>query len=210
MFKLNFKIALRNIWRNRTSSLINISGLAIGLAACLLLLLYVAYEWSFDRQWKDADQIYQVMTNRESADGGIEESSWSTGNMVGPVLKQEYPVVKAMARMSWDAPTLIANGTNSFKRKARFADADILKIFSFTFIYGNAESALSSPGNVVLTESTARVLFGRTDVLNKSVRFDDKRDMKITGVIKDPVKNTSTGFDYLLLWSLYESLNDWV
>ena len=210
MFKLNFKIALRNIWRNRTSSLINISGLAIGLAACLLLLLYVAYEWSFDRQWKDADQIYQVMTNRESANGGIEESSWSTGNTVGPVLKQEYPVVKAMARMSWDAPTLIANGTNSFKRKARFADADILKIFSFTFISGNAETALSSPGNVVLTESTARVLFGQTDVLNRTVRFDDKREMKITGVIKDPLKNTSVGFDYLLPWSLYESLNDWV
>jgi putative ABC transport system permease protein len=80
MFKLNLKIALRNLWRNKTSSVINIVGLAAGLSACLLLLLYVNYEMNFDRHFKDADKIYQVMTNFEDATGKITSTGYSPGN----------------------------------------------------------------------------------------------------------------------------------
>ncbi len=77
MIRLNFKIALRNLWKNKTSSIINIIGLAVGLSACLLLLLYVNYQWNFDRQYKDADQIYQVMTNFQDASGKITSTGWN-------------------------------------------------------------------------------------------------------------------------------------
>lgn len=210
MFKLNLKITLRNLWRNKTSSLINISGLAIGLASCLLLMLYVSYEKSYDNYGKDAGQIYKVMTNFLDIHRKIESTGELTGNMIGPVLKENYPEVKAMSRYEWGGPKLIANGTKSFKKSGRFADTDILNVFDYTFISGDQKTALNEPDNVIVTESTAKLLFGTTDVLNKTVRFENKLSLKITGVVKDIPGNTSVYFDFLMPWSLYETQFDWV
>lgn len=210
MFKLNLKITLRNLWRNKTSSLINISGLAIGLASCLLLMLYVSYERSYDNHGKDAGQVYKVMTNFLDIHKKIESTGELTGNMIGPVLKENYPAVKAMSRYEWGGPKLIANGTKSFKKSGRFADADILNVFDYTFISGDQKTALNEPDNVIVTESTAKLLFGSTDVLNKTVRFENKLSLKITGVVKDIPGNTSVYFDFLMPWSLYETQLDWV
>jgi len=210
MFKLNLKIALRNLWRNKTSSFINISGLAIGLASCLLLLLYVSYEWSYDKQGKDSANIYQVLINFIGTDGKIRGTGTQTPGVMGPVLKQDYAGIVAMSRVVNDEAMLIANETKGFKRRGRFADADILNIFDYNFIAGNPKTALNNPGNVIVTASTARVLFGTTDVLNKSVRFENKYELKITGVIQDLPGNTSFNFDYLLPWSLFENMFDWV
>ncbi|MBB6269830.1 ABC-type antimicrobial peptide transport system permease subunit [Pedobacter cryoconitis] len=210
MFKLNLKIALRNLWRNKTSSFINISGLAIGLASCLLLLLYVSYEWSYDNQGKDASYVYKVLTNYLDINKRIEGTGENTGNMAGPKLKEDYPAVQAMSRYEWGGPKLIANGTKSFKKRGRFADADILNIFEYTFLSGDRKTALDAPNNVIVTASTAQTLFGTTDVLNKTVRFDNKLSLKITGVIKDLPGNTSVYFDFLMPWSLYETQFDWV
>ena len=87
MFKLNLKIALRNLWRSKTSSIINIIGLAIGLSACLLLLLYVNYEMNYDRHFKDADKIYQVMTNFQDANGKITSTGGSPGDGIAMAIK---------------------------------------------------------------------------------------------------------------------------
>jgi len=209
MFKLNFKIALRNIWRNRTSSLINISGLAIGLAACLLLLLYVSYEWSFDKQGKDADQVYRILTNYTDENGEINGTGTGTGNAIGPVLKQDYPRVKSAARVAEQGKLLLANGTKSFKKEGIFADASILEMFDYTFVYGDRNTALKDPDNIILTESTAKLLFGTTDVLNKVVRYENIIDLKVTGVIKDIPGNTSNYFDALMPWSLHEQTSSW-
>ena len=210
MFKLNLKIALRNLWRNKTSSFINISGLAIGLASCLLLLLYVSYEFSYDSHGKHAADVYKVMTNALDINKKVESTGGNTGNAIGPVLKENYPAVKAMSRFEWGGPKLIANGNKSFKKSGRFADADILNVFDYTFISGDRKTALAAPNNVVITESTAKILFGTTDVLNKAVRFENKMNLKITGVIKDLPGNTSVYFDFLMPWSLYETQLDWV
>jgi len=211
MFKLNLKIALRNLWRNKTSSIVNISGLAIGLAACLLLLLYVSYEWYFDKQGKGIEDVYQVMINFEKADGLVTGTGASTPNTIGPVLKESYPEVKSMSRIDvYGELKLIANKDNSFKKRSRFADADILNVFDYNFIAGDKKTALNAPNNVIVTESMARLLFGTSDVLNQSVRFEDKVNLKITGVIKDLPENSSIQFDYLLPWTLYEGMYDWV
>ncbi|RAJ20669.1 ABC transporter permease [Pedobacter cryoconitis] len=210
MFKLNLKITLRNLWRNKTSSLINISGLAIGLASCLMLMLYVSYERSYDNHGKDAGQVYKVMTNFLDINKRIESTGGLTGNMIGPALKEDYPAVKAMSRYEWGGPKLIANGTKSFKKSGRFADADILNVFDYTFVSGNQKTALNEPNNVIVTESTAKLLFGTTDVLNKTVRFENKISLKITGVVKDIPGNSSVYFDFLMPWSLYQTQFDWV
>ncbi|MET1054141.1 MAG: ABC transporter permease [Pedobacter sp.] len=209
MFKLNFKIALRNIWKNKTSSLINISGLAIGLAACLMLLLYVSYEWNFDKQSKDNANTYQVMMNHRGVDGQITETGQSTSNVMAPLFKQKYSWVKTSARLSWAAPYLVSANHTGFKKTGAFADPGILDIFDYTFIYGDQRTALNAPNSVIITESTAKLFFGTTDVLNKSIRFQDKLDLKITGVIRDLPANMSRSFDYLMPWSFYESQFEW-
>jgi len=210
MYQLNLKIALRNIWKNKTSSLINISGLAIGLAACFMLLLYVSYEWNFDKQTKDDANTYQVMMNYKGANGEIAETGRSTSNVIAPLFKQKYSWVKTSARLSWASPFLMSNGNTSFKKMVQFADPGILNIFDYTFIHGDPRSALNLPNSVIITESTARLFFGTADVLNRFVRFQNQLDMQITGVIKDLPANMSRSFDYLMPWSVYESQFAWV
>ncbi|KRT15426.1 hypothetical protein ASU31_13795 [Pedobacter ginsenosidimutans] len=207
MFRLNLKIALRNLWRNKVSSFINVIGLAIGLAACLMLLLYVTYEWNFDKQAKESANVFTTMTNIPGDNGKISGTFEGSTTAFGPAIKQSLPELRYMARMDYGGKNLIANGQNAFKRQSKFAEPDILKMYDYEFIYGNASTALSNPNSVILTESTAKVLFGTADVLNKSVRFKDRLDLNITGVIKDQPDNSSNKFDYLMPWSLYETID---
>lgn len=210
MFKLNFKIALRNIWRNKMSSVINIGGLAIGLAACLLLLLYVSYEWNFDRQTMDHANTYKLLMNGISSGGEVQSTAVSTTNVLAPMLKAGYPEVAAAARIDNLGDKLVAAGQNSFKQKGVFADPDLLNIFDYSFISGNRKKALSAPESVIISESMARLLFGTTAVLNRTIRFDDKINLKITGVIRNMTLNTSVYFDFLMPWSLDEKLTPWI
>lgn len=208
MFKLNFKIALRNLLRNKTASLINISGLAIGLAACLMLLLYVAYEWNYDRAYKN--EIYQVMVNFADGNKQITATGDQAPNVLAKTLKQEVPEIDHIARVLWPVKRLFANGENTFKIEGRYADAEILKIFDYQFISGSPDKAFNDPNSVILTESAAKRLFGSTDVLNKVLKYENQVDVKVTGVIKDHAANTTYKFDCLVPWTLYEKLDDWV
>jgi len=208
MFKLNLKIALRNLWKNKTSSFINVVGLAIGLAACLMLLLYVTYEWNFDKQAKESANVFTTMTNILGDNGKIAVTFEGSTTAFGPTIKQVLPELRYMARMDYGGKNLIANGQNAFKRQSKFAEPDILKMYDYQFIQGDPNTALKSPNSVIITESTAKVLFGTTDVLNKIVRFKDQFDLNITGVIKDQPDNSSNKFDYLMPWSLYETVDE--
>jgi putative ABC transport system permease protein len=210
MFKLNLKIAIRNLWMHKTSSLINVIGLAIGLASCLMLMLYVAYEWNFDRQFKGSEQVYQVMTNFQDAEGKISATNELTGNGIAAVIKQEIPDVDVVARVAYAGQSLIANGLNSFKRDAKFADPGLLKIYNYEFIAGNPETALSTPNSIILTQHMAELLFPAGNALNQSVRYNDANDLKVTGIIADLAPNSSNTFDFLMPWSFYEKLYDWV
>lgn len=208
MFRLNLKIALRNLWKNKTSSFINVIGLAIGLAACLMLLLYVTYEWNFDKQAKEAAHVYTTMTNIEGDNRKISGTFEGSVTAFGPAIKAALPEVMYTARMDYGKENLIANGTNAFKRKSKFAETDIFKMYDYKFIQGSAKTALNNPNSILLTESTAKLLFGSTDVLNKVVRFKDKYDLNITAVIRDQAENSSNKFDYLMPWSFYESIDE--
>lgn len=210
MFRLNLKIALRNLWRNKTSSVINIVGLAVGLSACLLLLLYVNYEMNFDRHFKDSDKVYQVMTNFQDANGKITSTGGVPGNGIAMAIKTKIPEVNELTRIGGGDESLIANHENVFKKRDLFADPEILKIFNYEFIAGNPATALNAPDAVILTASTAKLLFGSTDVLNKTVRYQNRNNLKVSGVIKDLPANTSFRFDYLMPWSFFESINDYV
>ena len=210
MFKLNFKIALRNLWRNKTSSLINIGGLALGLSSCLLLMLYAGYELGYDKQYKNADFIYQGMVNAYDETGRIARTHGATQNALAPALKDGFPGVLYAARTTDRYKRLVAHHTHSLKLDNRYADPDFLQIFPFNFISGNPEKALSDPNSILLTESAAKRLFGTTDVLNRAVKFENQADLKVTAVIKDLPANVSYPFETLVPWAVYEHLNDWV
>jgi len=204
MFRLNLKIALRNLWRNKTSSFINIIGLAIGLAACLMLLLYVSYEWKFDKQSKNWQNLYVAMTNVPGEDNKITHTFNGTTTALGPLLSQHLPEVKCVSRMNYGNKALIANEQNSYKKDAKFAEPDIFKMYDYHFIFGDAKTALQNPRSVVLTKSTAKLLFGNIDVLGKSVRYQDQENLAVTAVIEDLPENSSNRFDFLMPWSFYE------
>ncbi len=209
MFKLNLKIALRNLWKNKTSSFINVIGLAIGLAACLMLLVYVSYEWNFDKHGKNSSNLYTVMTNIPGDDGKITKTFEGSTNALGPLLKAEVPEIKHIARMNYLKKGLIAVGENGFKKLGKFAEPAIFKLFDFEFIQGNAATAMQNPKSIIITESTADALFGSTQVLNRVVRYQDKENLTVSAVIKDLPDNTSATlkFDYLMPWAFYEMVD---
>jgi len=204
MFFLNLKIALRNIWKSKVTSFINIIGLAIGLASCLMLLVYISYEWTFDKQAKYADQVYITMSHVTDDFGKDIMTFDGTPTALASTMAAALPEIKHIARISYDRVHLIANGENSFKKTAKFADADIVNIYDYQFIAGDKKTALTKPASVILTESTAKTLFGKTDVLNRTLRFEDQTTLTITGIIKDLPGNSSNRFDYLMPWSAYE------
>jgi putative ABC transport system permease protein len=210
LFNLNFKIALRNLWRNKISSFINIGGLALGLSSCLLLILYAGYEWGYDKQFKAGDRIYQAMVNVYDVNGEITRSHGFTQNVLAATLKNDFPGVEYVSRTTEPYLRLASTGRNSLKFESRYADPDFLKILDYEFISGNPEKALATPNAVVLTEKTAIRLFGTTDVLNKGLKFENQVDLKITGIIKDLPANVSFPFEMLVPWTVYEKLNSWV
>jgi putative ABC transport system permease protein len=208
MLILNFKIALRNIWKSKVTSIINIIGLAIGLAACLMLLVYVYYEWSYDRQAKYSADVYVAMTHITDDFGKDIMTIDGTPTALASTMEAGIPEIKHLSRISYDRILLIATGNNSFKKTAKFADPEILNIYDYQFMEGDKKTALEKPGSIILTESMARTLFGTTNVLNKSVRLQDQMSFNITGVVRDMPFNSSNRFDYLLPWSAYSLIDN--
>jgi putative ABC transport system permease protein len=207
MFILNFKIALRNIWRSKVTSFINITGLAIGLAACLMLLIYVSYEWTFDKHSKHAKDVYVVMTHVTDDFGKDIATFDGTPTPLASSLAAGMPEIKHVSRISYDRILLIANGEKSFKKTAKFADTDIMNIYDYHFIAGDQKTALTSPGSIILTATMAKTLFGTTAVLNKAIRLQDQAEFTVTGVVNDQPGNSSNRFDYLLPWSAYKLID---
>lgn len=210
MFQNYFKIALRNLLKHKGFSSINIIGLAIGMAACLLILQYVSYELSYENFFPNKENIYRVQLNQYRNNELIFKSSENYPG-VGPALKKELPEVIDYARLynlgaknnvviTWnDAP----NGPVKFKhRRFLYADSSFLGMFGYAMIAGNPTTALSEPLTMVISESYAKKYFGTEDPLGKMLHMkdDDFNDelCKVTGVFKDLPQNTHLKFDVLI------------
>ncbi|WP_316844544.1 ABC transporter permease [Pedobacter psychrodurus] len=207
MFKLNLKIALRNLWRNKGFTLINLGGLAIGLASCMILLLYVAYEYGYDKQFTDYDKTYVLYNNQKTASETF--SFMAFPGQLKDEIKEKVPGVARVSRLSYPEPTLISYHQNNFKMNAVFGDPDFLKMFDYKVLKGNSNTFLNSVDGVILTETLAKNLFGNEDPINKVVKLDNNENLKVEGVIADRPKNSTLELDYILSWKLYEKLNSW-
>jgi putative ABC transport system permease protein len=198
MEMLSFKIAWRNLWKNKGFTLINLGGLAVGLAASLLLLLYVANEWKFNTQYADAQNIYEVKVNYLDHSNAVTRTGDYTPNALAATIKSEFAGIKDAAMITWPIKTLLVNGNQSIKVQNRFAEPDILKILSYTFVSGDAQTAFQKPNSIILTRSAAKRLFGNLPALNKAVKFMNFAGLTVTGVIEDPAQNMDYQFESLV------------
>jgi putative ABC transport system permease protein len=197
MFKNYFKIAFRNLWKNKGYSSINIIGLAIGIATCLLISLFVGDELSFDRSNKNADRIYRV--DADIKFGGEEQKLAVCPDPLAFTMLRDYPEVESAVRFRSYGPSLVKKGNENIKeQRIIYTDSTAFDVFTLPMIAGSPKTALTEPNSVVITESIANKYFSSTNVLGKVLRFDNHNDYKITGVIKDLPENLHFNFDFFV------------
>lgn len=188
MLKNYFKISIRSLLRQKFYSAINISGLAIGLAACLLITMYIGHELSYDNFHQDVDRVYRVANGQAGA--------WTPARL-GAQMKTDFPEVEAVARLNGPFDQTFKIGDQVFKEARGFsADSTINQIFNIQFIAGNPNSALNRPNSVVLTQSLADKLFGYQDALGQIIKADGQ-NIQVTGVVADPPKNTHFQYNFI-------------
>jgi putative ABC transport system permease protein len=204
MLKNYFKIAFRNLLRNKAFSFINIAGLAVGMASAILILLWIQNEVSHDRFHSNIDRIY-TLNNRDKFNGEL--WAWNTTpKILAPTLKQNYPEVEEAVRTN-QCGFLFSVGDKHITESGYFTDPSFLKVFSFPLVEGNKTTALSQQNNIVITQKLAKKFFGKQDAMGKIIRIDSSDNFTVTGVMKDLPNNTSFDFDYLLPWSYLKKIN---
>jgi putative ABC transport system permease protein len=205
------KIAWRNLTRNKIYSFINISGLAIGLAACMLILLYVGHESSYDQFHANAKNIYwiqgKIMMGSDSV--FIASMSYPTAT----IAKQNEPSVESFLRLKQQREnTIISNSENQdlkfSESKFVFADSNFFNFFSFSLSAGNKNQVLQKPFSVVITEKTARKFFGDSDPVGKILRYNNSYNFTVTGVADKAPSNSSIDFDFIASLSSISSIDD--
>jgi putative ABC transport system permease protein len=208
MFRNYVIITIRNLFKNSVYSFINIAGLAIGIACSLLILLWVNDELSFDKFHPKSDRLYQVWV-RAHFDGRI--NSWTSVPLpTYEAMKGADNKIVNSVVYDWGQNHLLTVGEKRINKKGHFASEEFLEMFQFPLIKGTAAQVMDDPSSIVITEATAKALFGDSDPINQTIRVDDKMDLKVTGVLKDIPKNSSLDFDFLLTWKMHEQTEPWV
>ncbi|HVU57900.1 MAG TPA: ABC transporter permease [Puia sp.] len=199
-------IAWRNLKNNKVFSFINISGLAIGLATCLLILLYVVDELSYDKYNEKADRIYRVDGNMQFA--GNHWIIASVPEPMGAALKRDYPDVEQEVRFRRYGGLLVKKGQQNLQEdRVIYTDSTLFDVFTLPMIQGDRKQALVEPMSVVITESMAHKYFNSTDVVGKYLVVNDTSNLKVTGVIRDIPEQSHFNFDFFI--SANKSIQNW-
>jgi len=197
MFQHYLRTALRNLWRSRGYSLINILGLATGIATCLLIFLYIIHELSFEKDIPDYDKIYRVQVQGRFADDFFDVPLTPSG--LAPKIREVLPELAAVTRLEKQGQFTIANGDVKFyEKKIYFVDSTFFDVFKLEVLQGDLKNCLDDPYSVVMTESTAKKYFGEEDPLGRMVRANNKVSLKVTAVLKDLPDNMHMDFDLLI------------
>jgi len=209
MIKNYFKTAWRNLLKNKVYSFINILGLAVGMAVTILIGLWVWDEISYNKNFTNYEHIVRVKENSTAS------NSIRTFNSV-PIplsvdLRTKYASdFKRASMASWNLSNILASGDKKFSKTGMFVQPDFAKIFSFKMIEGSL-NCLNDPYSVVLTQSLAKAMFGNDDLLNKLVKIDNKKSVKVSGVIADfPHNSEFSDVTFFIPWDYYEADHQWV
>src|SRR5580704_15243810 len=198
MFKNYCKVALRSLYRQKAFSAINITGLAIGMASAMLILLWIQNELSFDRFHEKKDRIYQAW-NRVAFNGKI--MTWgATPKILASSSQKDLPEVELATRVNWSNRWVFAIGDRKFFAQGNQVDSNFLRIFSFPLIEGNLTTALRDNNSIVLTEKLAVKIFGKDEAVGKTIRIINQGNFTVTAILKDLPNNTLFDFEYLMPW----------
>jgi len=197
MFEHYLKTTFRNFWRYRGYTLINLSGLAIGIATCIIIFTYISYELNHEKFNKDYDDVYRLAVK-----GRIGEDFFDVAASMPPLavaLKQDFPEVRSYSRIEkYEENTFLAMDDKKFYVDGLyFVDTSFLDVFTFELLSGDPATALAEPYSLVLTDKIARKYFGEEDPMGKMLRLNDQASMKVTGVLKDIPANTHLKFTML-------------
>jgi putative ABC transport system permease protein len=203
MFTNSYKVTVRNFRRQKLYSTINLLGLAVGMACCILILSYVHFEISYDRFHDKADRIYRL-----TMDGNLANQPFnlaSSNGAIGPSLRDTLPEVEDVVRFRRrHRSSVVYRDKLFFEEGILWADASVFEVFSFPLVLGSPKEALQVPYRAVLTEETARKYFGSNDPMGKVLKIDNQVDYTITGIVKDVPENSHIDFDMLLSFKTLE------
>ena len=211
MIKNYFKVALRNLWKNKAFSAINIVGLSAGLAVCLLIVLYVRDELSYDKYNAQSENIYRL--DADIFFNGTQYTSATSPSPLAPTLMKDFPQVIQYVRLRHFGDILVKKDDQNIKdHNAVFADSTFFQVFSIPMIAGNPLTALNEPNSIVIDETTAKKYFNSTDVEGKTLYVDNSVNCKITGVIKDIPPQSHFHFSFIrpMHDTYHDDQDDWL
>lgn len=202
MLSTFFKIAFRNILKNKIFSTINILGLSIGMAAAMLMVLWVQNELSYDQFHEKKDRVYEAWNKAEFSG---EMNCWNTTpKILGPTMRKDFPEVETTVRVNWQQSHLLRVGEKQISVRGSHVDPDFFEVFSFPLVKGHSRQALDNIDDITITEKTARNLFGDEDPIGKQVKVDNHKLFTVSAVVKDLPNNTRFSFDFLMPWKYLE------
>jgi ABC-type antimicrobial peptide transport system permease subunit len=207
MLKSYFKIAWRNLLKSKIYSFINIAGLASGMAVAMIIGLWIYDEVSANKHFPNYGSIYQVMMNQTF--DGVRGSQMALPFPMGEELKTKYPDFKGVAMCDWGSRRSLIYGEKKLIRYGHFIGEDAVNMFSLKILNGD-KNPLHDPYSIVLTDETAKMLFGNEDPIGKIVKVDNQTNLKVTAVVPKQPKNSSLTFDYLIPFQLMETIYSWI
>lgn len=209
MIKNYIKIAWRNLLRHKSFSIINIVGLAIGMASAMIILLWVWAMVSVDRFHTKVDRLYAVMSN-DNVNGTIRTLT-ATPEILAPTLKKDYPEIEGVTRVNWTKNLFTGTTNEKLLSVGNTVDSDFLSMFSFPLLYGNVTTAMHNPQGIVITRQMARKLFNSEDVVGRTITMGRADVLQITGVLKDLPPNTMFSYvDYFIPYAQQGGIDqDW-
>jgi putative ABC transport system permease protein len=193
MFKNSLKIAFRNLVKRKVYSLINISGLAVGMTCTILIMLWVQHEWSYDRFHENADRLYRVVFTNEQKDF----HGYYQPGPLAEYLKASFPEIVQTTNFS-DMQWKLSYGTQGFFCNGSYVDPAFFEMFTFPLVAGNTKTVLEDPYSVVISEPLAQKMFGQNDPVGKTLKLNDEANLNITGVFKEIPKTSHIQFDFVM------------
>lgn len=208
MIKNYLKTALRNLWRNKSFSLINILGLSLGITCSLLIMLWVYDEYSKDSFHKNGAQLYSVFERRYNE--GVIGAGFATQGLMADEMKRVLPEVQYATGYAWNRLSTFEANNKILKENGNHANADFFKMFTYPLLKGNPTTALQSPVDISISKKMAEDFFGSPEeAMGKTIRYENKKDLKITAVFDNVPKNSSAQFDYVVNWQTFLEINEW-
>jgi predicted permease len=207
MIKNYIKTTWRNLLSNKAFSLINISGLALGMICSLLITLWLKDELMMDKFHANNQRLYRVMENQQYA-GSISTFASTPGILAENIVK-DIPEIKMASQFLWEEQPLLTVGDTYDKEKGRYAQKDFLKMFSFKLAKGDPATALDRPDAIVLSKKLAEKYFKKEDAMGKIIRIDNKDNAIVTGILEDIPETSSVKFDFLMNYDHWLKQNDW-